>query len=142
MSVTQNHEENEKIVMEKWLQKLVKGSIRKWENVLYKNKEERGAADCPLCAKFNVERSGRCCVTTERPPYTLKCPVYEKTGEKVCTGTPYEDWEDFELENDRGELYHPTRIVNKNPTQTDIALRMVNFLKSLLPEDKKVEGDD
>ena len=60
----------------------LKASITKWETLIVTG-EEAGAIDCPLCIMFNNERTER----LEKD--CIGCPVFEKTGKKFCTGTPY-----------------------------------------------------
>jgi len=60
----------------------LKASIAKWErNAEAKTPAEyrTGESDCPLCALFIY------------PDRCEGCPVFEKTGERFCKGTPYID---------------------------------------------------
>jgi hypothetical protein len=129
--------------MEAWIKKAVMGSIEKWEDILYRNVPDGGATDCPLCQHFNAERNGKCSMNIEKAPYFIGCPVFVKTGETACRGTPYDAWDDFRLEDAvTHEHYHPRKIVDNNQEQLKIAKDMVNFLKSLLLEENVEKGEE
>jgi len=81
----------------------LKGSIEKWERIVYDGARDRGAANCPLCKLFSSWCDG--------------CPVAEKTGLSSCEGTPY------------GAFVESTT----DEESREAALDMLNFLKGLLP---------
>lgn len=80
----------------------LRGSIAKWRAIVAGTGINRGPSDCPLCKLFFFVR--RC----------VGCPVFERTGETGCGGTPYSDYEK------NGEL--------------EVAKAELDFLISLLPE--------
>lgn len=90
----------------------LKGSIAKWEAIVAKTGDDKGAKNCPLCQLFNTENHGEneCCIG---------CPVHAHTGKRWCNGTPY-----------RG---HPT------PESSRAEL---DFLKSLLPANPPADTED
>lgn len=78
----------------------LKGSIAKWEGIVAGGPE----GDCPLCLMFFRGRPIE--------DICVGCPVMERTGRRMCRGTPY--WDDT------------------NPKQAQAEL---DFLKSLLPKE-------
>lgn len=94
----------------------LKGSIAKWERMAADNRDDAEAAadvDCPLCVLFNkaaVRDEGDC----------IGCPVFEKTGRRYCTNTPYVHWADAA---DNGD----------DEWMQDAAEDELDFLRSLLP---------
>lgn len=95
----------------------LKGSIKKWEAIVAgpEPSHDIGPNACPLCAKFNWV------VNLDVPQGCRGCPVQESTGNYGCIGTPYQDYEDAEGDDD------PERMFLH-------AQREVDFLKSLLPQ--------
>ena len=73
-------------------------SIRKWELIKAGLIEERGDNNCALCLT-NVHS----CVS---------CPVYKKTGQGYCSGTPYMDYDCFS--SDREEQAEAEIVFLKN----------------------------
>ena len=97
----------------------LKSSIAKWE----KNAAAETPADahvfgssCPLCALF----------AREDEEYCKGCPVYERTGDSDCFGTPWEKASQKWLRWKKGAEtdFH------------DAAREEVAFLKSLLPPEE------
>lgn len=80
----------------------LRGSVKKWQAIVDGTGKNRGPSDCPLCKLFFFVR------------LCVGCPVFERTGETGCGGTPYMDYEKH------GELY--------------LAQAELDFLISLLPE--------
>ncbi len=56
-------------------------SIEKWIGIATGNNADRGEQNCALCQEFRVGR--------REPEYCVGCPVYQRTGQKGCNGTPY-----------------------------------------------------
>ncbi|MCK9597553.1 MAG: hypothetical protein M0R06_00855 [Sphaerochaeta sp.] len=83
--------------------KALEGSIRKWERIRDGTGKDMGVANCPLCQMFYLNHE---CVG---------CPVFERTGRRLCAETPYEDFYDNAPEE--------VRIAG--------AEREIEFLKSL-----------
>ena len=100
--------------------KALKGSIKKWTNILNEEGYNKGAANCPLCTHFTDDEDDIDCT---------KCPVMKKTGSSGCDETPYELWMvHFKTEHD-GEYQEIQCNVCKI-----IASSEVLFLESLLPK--------
>jgi hypothetical protein len=92
----------------------LRGSIQKWEKIVDGTGTNDGAANCPLCLKFNTALNGgtKC--------HCFGCPVFASTGQHGCSGSPYEAYEEAECEVDEEELQ-------------PLAEAELDFLKSLLP---------
>jgi len=62
----------------------IKGSIEKWEKVALGTEAGIWRSNCPLCVLYEHTSGlhGSC----------KGCPIYEKTGESDCGGTPFYDW--------------------------------------------------
>src|SRR5262245_65088865 len=81
----------------------LKKSIRKWEQIVAGRAYSKGPENCPLCKLFWIPIPGG--VGGLAPESCIGCPVYEDTGEPGCIGTPYEDYEnDNTQENAEAEL--------------------------------------
>jgi|SRR5690606_28026025 len=95
----------------------LKASIRKWEkNAEVKTPDDYliDSSDCPLCDLFfHKDCDG--------------CPVYSRTGQEMCNGTPYREAFKAWVQWGRApEVAH------------EAARKEVAFLKSLLPEGESV----
>lgn len=91
-------------------------SIEKWEDVKkYGSKAELGDTNCALCKEYlylgGIGSLKNC----------KGCPVFERTGQIHCYGTPYKEYA-VAKDPDR----HTPRSILK-----EIAQREVEFLKSL-----------
>jgi len=78
----------------------LRGSIGKWTLIVDAVKHNRpfveaGPADCPCCKSFRGKRNSRRCES---------CPISLHTGENLCNGSPYEEWE---AGDDGGVNYSP-----------------------------------
>ncbi len=93
----------------------LKGSIKKWENIVLGKGVDMGTSNCPLCAEF-WNKTGSC----------SGCPVSEKTGKTGCLGTPYDS--EFINKHDRYSSNDSKGVVD--------ALKEVEFLRSLLPKNE------
>ena len=94
----------------------LKGSIAKWEAIVAGTGEDHGQSNCPLCQTF--DKTGLC--------ECNGCPVANATGYPGCSNSPYNAW--IALDPDR--LLEP-----EDQEERDAAIGMLNFLRSLLPED-------
>jgi hypothetical protein len=93
----------------------LQGSIEKWKRVLAEEIVGDGYEDCPLCALFHPLSVD---IGLSSPDACNGCPVKEKTGKSLCTGSPYEGYaEALDNEEDTGEM----------------AEAELDFLRSLLP---------
>lgn len=110
--------------MDKKTLKALKGSINtKWKGIRYKSKEDEGGDDCELCGLFMLEQTewNKC----------KGCPVYERTSQILCKGTPYIDWSKHQHDVhgwDNAYVVH-TGCGECKP----LADKQIAFLESLLP---------
>jgi len=104
--------------MNKKTHKALKGSIRKWEDIVKGEGSDNGIENCPLCEMlyFNIECDG--------------CPVKEKTGMDYCYGSPYDEW--IKHHKERHTISYPLKIECEKCKE--IAIKELEFLKSLLEE--------
>ena len=58
----------------------IRGSIEKWDKISKGEMEDERSANCPLCQMCGDLTA------------CDNCPIYEKTGEEQCNGTPYIAW--------------------------------------------------
>jgi hypothetical protein len=93
----------------------LKGSIKKWEDIVNGTDTDKGSKNCPLCAIFYKL-------------YCDGCPVSEASGNKRCDNTPYEDWINY---NDT--ISKRTPFYAKTTEEKAMAQDELDFLKSLLP---------
>jgi hypothetical protein len=99
----------------------LQASIEKWErNAVAERSSEYAThwTQCPLCLLFNhdvVPNDQRC----------RKCPVYERTGQRFCEDSPYEDAVTARNNWRYGE---GTKIAAHEATRAEVV-----FLESLLP---------
>lgn len=101
----------------------LKQSIAHWErhaNGKARKKEEIYAQDCALCKIFykRIDDQKICCAG---------CPVRQKTGKPICQGSPWMD----------ARANWRLTMGEQSPAFHAAAMKMVNFLKSLLPKVKK-----
>jgi hypothetical protein len=99
------------------------GSIDKWEKIVLGTIADKGHKNCPLCKKFNNDLS-----SPDRPACE-GCPIFEDTGKKHCTGTPYDRWErDSIRSEDKNGLVHQGL-----PGALEAAYDMLEYLRDLKP---------
>jgi hypothetical protein len=94
----------------------LEGAIKKWELIYANAGTDEGTDNCPLCELFNY---GEC----------TGCPVDYVTNEG-CSGGPYSDWY-WHHRYSHDSTKHPLTI--ECAKCTEIALDMINYLKSLRP---------
>lgn len=114
--------------------KALKGSIKKWHNIVYHNGEDRGTDNCPLC---------QACVNPDAIFYwvackTYHCPVSEATGLSDCLGSPYQAWNNAPCEYNNKSV--DTAAGRKNGHA--LALAELEFLVTLLPEGEEARMPD
>ena len=114
------------VMMDKETLEALEKSIEKWEKIIAGKGEDRGRDDCALCGLFATE--GKRCVG---------CPVYMKTGERLCKKTPYVEWLKHHV-NEHKEFSEAYMV--ECPTCKELAQKELEFLKSLLPETQKTKG--
>lgn len=95
--------------------KALRGSIRKWENIVGRVEVDRYADNCPLCNLYPV--------SCER------CPVMIYSGQSECRHTPWTKWHQHQRK-EHGVFISPARC--QCPTCTKLAKEEVKFLKHLL----------
>lgn len=99
----------------------LKGAIKKWEDIAFNDGFDDGEANCPLCKLYS---DAGC----------MSCPVY-LFGRTNCGGTPYSAWNAH-----RRSLHFivdvacNARKVGNCATCKELAIKELNYLKSLLPE--------
>jgi len=107
--------------MNKKTLKALKESIKKWEKIVSGEGEDRGGENCALCEMFAEDEC-------------IDCPVYIKTGEHSCGGTPYIEWRNHQSYH----LYTTEEgFVVRCSKCKELAQRELEFLKSLLPEKRQ-----
>jgi hypothetical protein len=97
--------------------KALRGSIAKWEAIVAGTGDDKGHLNCSLCQIFHTlyrdDADSASC---------SGCPVFERTGETFCDGTPYGDYINaFDLGAGPGEIDR-------------LAQAELDFLRSLLPD--------
>ena len=98
--------------MDKLTRKALKGSIKKWEDIASGIKADHGTKNCPLCAVFI-------------PSNCTGCPVNADNQHAGCSDTPYEDF--------ACAFSYTEKRTADTPERKELALKEVEFLKSLLP---------
>lgn len=94
----------------------LEGAIKKWELIYANAGADEGTDNCPLCELFNY---GEC----------TGCPVDYVTN-KGCLGGPYLDW--FGHHSHSHDSTKDSLTIECTRC-TEIALNMINYLKSLHP---------
>ena len=114
--------------MTKKTQVAIQKSIEHWVRMRDDNYgigEEPDVDNCPLCKLFYA---GDC----------VKCPIFLKTGEKLCGGTPYGDAGDA-LTGYQQELEHTLGpgnwLIPARKKWKRTSNKMIRFLRSLLPKE-------
>lgn len=102
----------------------LKGSIKKWEDIVAGVGADNGPDNCPLCLEFHEDYredgdKDKCCVG---------CPVMKRTGFDSCQESPYQIWLKLSDEDWEGDGFRP-----RTAAQKGAAIDELNFLKSLLP---------
>lgn len=95
----------------------LEGAIKKWEKIYAGVGVDDGGYNCPLCELF-----GYACEC-------IGCPVDYITN-NGCQDSPYLDW--YGHHRFSHDSYHP--FIIECAKCTEIALSMVNYLKSLRPK--------
>lgn len=101
----------------------LRDSIEHWTDLTNPNTDlhiiRPNSDQCALCRRFDTDE----CIATDGE----RCPVYKKTGVKLCRDTPYHD-----------ALYEFKRVVNGETTDKSLFIAAaqveLEFLKSLLPK--------
>lgn len=93
----------------------LEGAIKKWEKIYAGVDVDNGAFNCKLCQVFE---------------YCDGCPI-ERDGYGGCEGGPYSYWY-WHHKWSHDPVKHPLKI--ECTKCTEIALNMINYLKSLRPK--------
>ena len=96
----------------------IKGSIKKWHDILHNDGEDKLNANCPLCKEF---REGGC----------VGCPVFEKTKEVACGKTPWTQWREHQ---ESCHHYYANYKIHCD-TCRELAQAELDFLKDLYIEE-------
>lgn len=108
--------------MQKETLKALKGSIKKWEDVIAGRIADKGPRNCALCQLF-IARGCK------------DCPIAERTGHKYCYDTPHESWCTHH-DADHSNLSDAYAIKGCADC-AELANEELEFLKALLPKTKK-----
>lgn len=104
-------------------------SIQKWEDIRFHGGKDISINNCSLCEMFwkdgNENHHGAMCG---------RCPVKKVSGRDGCLGTPYNAWVEHQYKK-HDNAWAPYSV--QCPTCKSLATKELNFLKSLLPEEKK-----
>lgn len=109
----------------------LKGSIKKWEEIVCHDGADKGTRNCPLCLRF-ISRfgTGRC----------DGCPVANAVQQDGCKGTPYIEWDLAVWAFKRDDL---RAIDAPEIAYTDelaqLAYEELQFLISLLPKEDAIK---
>lgn len=100
--------------------KALRGSIKKWEDIVAGVGSDNGSNNCPLCAEFYDHRC-------------TGCPVMESTGRRECINTPYYFWKSAHIIST-----FPLRVFDDKTRKA--AQAELDFLRGLLPQEKLPRG--
>lgn len=114
--------------MNKVALKALKGSIKKWQNIVEGTRVDNGTNNCPLCVEFYAIDHN-----DEEPENCNGCPVAKKAG-PGCVNSPYTIWANMHILDGYNFPYK-----NENKTHTKFAKAELEFLKSFLPKKRKVK---
>ena len=108
--------------MRKEILKALKGSVKKWEQIVRSPKGEDNASDnCPLCMISDED--------------CLDCPVSQEVGDTDCDSTPYELWVRHQL-YDHKRSFPLTRVPHCRRC-LNLAREERDLLVSLLPASER-----
>ncbi len=96
----------------------IRGSIKKWEQILNYKQEDKGADNCPLCSLYYYNE------------HCIGCPVVVVTGRSRCVGSPYDDWHRYF----DGTNIPYSKVIDA--TSAELALEELTFLRTLLPKEE------
>jgi hypothetical protein len=101
--------------MDKRTSKALDKSIRKWTRIVWWWGGDYGTSNCALCELFYNHQTDDVCDG---------CPVFLRTGSRLCYGSPYDDWmEYFQY------WCVPYRVTDDK--SLELAKAVLEFLKSL-----------
>ena len=103
--------------------KALKESIEKWRCIYEEDGFDDGCDNCPLCQLADL--------TDEDSTICETCIIYKKTKTKECKNTPFEKWDKYW---DSCDVDVGTGRFVETKKEKQMALKELNFLKSLLPK--------
>lgn len=108
--------------------KALKGSIAKWEAIVAGTGRDAGTKNCPLCKLFYFKKM------------CGGCPVFEKTQEPYCSGTPHQELADLPLMGAYSSKGIAISDIAENSREhgLELAKAELEFLKSLLPTEQEI----
>ena len=77
------------------------GSCLKWWRIRYQGGVDKLAVNCPLCKRVENKRGVIMC---------SRCPVFAKTKERSCEGTPYSEWSHKATCDKKGHYAHKGKL--------------------------------
>lgn len=114
--------------------KALKGSIKKWQDIIAGNSIDEGARNCPLCELFLYVREDNEC---------YGCPVAESVDAIGCAETPYVAWVEHQAGEHRSEAdFRPDiKFFCRPDCQKCLRLAQaeLDFLIDLLPAESRHE---
>ena len=110
--------------MDKETLEALKGSIKKWEEIVEGTSPDNGIEDCLLCHLFNEKYKNHFVGIIE----CKGCIISEKVGNSGCEDTPYEFWYEYIFSRDMCMVF--------DEESKQLATDELEFLKSLLPKDE------
>ncbi len=101
----------------------LRGSIKKWEDIVAGDGVDRGYTNCLLCRLVTP--------VVNYYPVCRECIVMDASGEQSCANTPYDDWR---IHHEREHSTEITPDCIRCPDCVTLAQAELDFLRSLLPE--------
>ncbi|KKM98119.1 hypothetical protein LCGC14_1161080, partial [marine sediment metagenome] len=98
-------------------------SIIKWYGVIDGTVVDHSARNCPLCKRFRNAKKQYSCTG---------CSVMEKSRKGGCRNTPYDDWIAHHIKEHAKVRFQTKGTRIQCPKCYELAVREVNFLKSLV----------
>lgn len=115
----------------------LKKSIRKWKDIVDHKGGDKGTQNCALCHYFMGRAAEKS--SEEDVGECEGCPVSGKTGFDLCSGSPYQIWNDHQ-HRDHEDLDDPKERLSLRIECEEchlLAQEEWEFLKSLLPKEKE-----
>jgi hypothetical protein len=99
----------------------LKGSIKKWEEIVAGTGVDKGTENCPCCEAFFLTENDKtyCCA---------ECPVYLASGASGCSNTPYTDWAEYTNDLDSCDC----TVYDEESKQ--LAIAELEYLKQVLAD--------
>ena len=106
----------------------LKKSIQKWEDIVNEVGSDKASDNCSLCQKFNWTPS-----KSLRFKACILCPIYKVTGKISCEKSPYADFQEYLLADDRYSFFNYGDKAGMvfDEHSKELAQAELDFLKSL-----------